>query len=183
MLRGVAAAPSVRPPPRIGDKLGGRYVIEATLGMGGMGIVFRALDEKLGETVALKVMTGALEESVLRDEVRLAQKVTHPNVCRTFDLEDVDGYHLVKMELVAGETLAARLTREPKLPVGECIRIARAIAAGLAAAHARKIVHADLKPANVMLDGERVVLMDFGVARLAADPTTGVRGTVGYMAP
>lgn len=183
MLRGIAATPSVRPPMRIGEKLGGRYLIEGVIGQGGMGTVYRALDDKLGETVALKVMTGALDEQALRDEVRLAQKVTHPNVCRTFDLEDVDGYHLVKMELVPGETLSLRLLREPKLPIELCVRIARAIASGLGAAHARKIVHGDLKPGNVMLDGDRVVLMDFGIARLAADPLDGVRGTVGYMAP
>ncbi|MBV8758056.1 MAG: serine/threonine-protein kinase [Deltaproteobacteria bacterium] len=182
-IRNVASAPSVRPPLRVGDRLGDRYVIEARLGEGGMGTVYRAVDETLGEAVALKVVRGALDDAMLRDEVRLAQKVTHANVCRTFDLEELDGRHVIKMEYVAGETLAARLRRDGKLASAEAVRIARAIADGLAAAHARGIVHGDLKPANVMLDGERVVLMDFGVARVAAAPLDRVHGTPGYMAP
>jgi serine/threonine-protein kinase len=126
LLRAVASAPPVRPPPRVGERLGGRYLVEAFLGEGGMGAVYRALDTKLGEAVALKVVRGAFEHA-LHDEVRLAQKVTHPSVCRTFGLEELDGHHLITMELVAGETLAARLRREPRLPVSEVVRIARAM--------------------------------------------------------
>ncbi|MFT3699060.1 MAG: protein kinase [Kofleriaceae bacterium] len=182
LLRSVAAAPSVRPPLRAGDRLGDRYVIEAYVGAGGMGSVYRALDEKLGEHVALKLVKAGLDEAMLRDEVRLAQKVTHPNVCRTFDLEEVDDRTFVKMELVPGETLVARIARGA-LPITDALAIARAIAAGLAAAHAKDIVHSDLKPGNVMLDGERVVLMDFGVAHFSAAPGTGSQGTGGYIAP
>ncbi|HEX7699633.1 MAG TPA: protein kinase, partial [Kofleriaceae bacterium] len=182
-LRGVASAPALRPPPRIGERLGDRYVIEAFLGEGGMGSVFRALDEKLGEQVALKIVKPGLDEDALHDEVRLAQKVTHVNVCRTFDLEELDGRHVVKMEYIAGETLAKRLDRDGKLAIDEAVRIARAIASGLGVAHAQGIVHSDLKPGNVMLADRRIVLMDFGVAHLAASPNDGVHGTVGYLAP
>ncbi len=183
MLRGVASAPATRPPLRPGARIGDRYVVEALLGAGGMGTVYRARDDKLGESVALKIVHARLDPAMLRDEVRLAQKVTHPNVCRTFDLEDIAGDQLVKMEYVPGETLAAKLRREQRLPVEEVVRISRAILAGLGAAHAKQIVHGDLKPGNVMLDGQRVVLMDFGLARLAETPAGGMHGTLGYLAP
>lgn len=183
MLRGVASAPATRPPLRPGARIGDRYVVEALLGAGGMGTVYRARDDKLGESVALKIVHARLDAAMLRDEVRLAQKVTHPNVCRTFDLEDIAGDQLVKMEYVPGETLAAKLRREQRLPVEEAVRIARAVLAGLGAAHAKQIVHGDLKPGNIMLDGQRVVLMDFGLARLAETPMGGMRGTLGYIAP
>ncbi|MBV8755946.1 MAG: serine/threonine protein kinase [Deltaproteobacteria bacterium] len=182
----VAASLPRVPRLQIGARLGKRYQIIELLGEGGMGAVYRAHDDKLGEAVALKVVRGPVDEQLLRDEVRLAQRVTHPNVCRTFDLEEVDGLHLVKMEYVPGETLATRLARDRALPIAECVRIARGVAAGLAAAHARHIVHGDLKPANIMLDGDRVLLMDFGVAwvaRVAAAPVGRLRGTVGYLAP
>ena len=182
-IAGVAASLPRSHPLRIGERLGDRYLIEELLGEGGMGAVYRAVDEKIGDAVALKVVRRSVDEQLLRDEVRLAQRVTHPNVCRTFDLEEVGGHQLVKLELVPGETLAVRLQRERTLPVTECVRIARAVAAGLGAAHERQIVHGDLKPANIMLDGERVVLMDFGIARLVAAPMAAMRGTVGYLAP
>jgi hypothetical protein len=166
----------------IGQRVGDRYVVRAFLGEGGMGAVYRALDEKLDEEVALKVVRGALgTSSRLRDEVRLAQKVTHPYVCRTYDLEEVDGLHFVKMEYVVGETLAHALAAG-KLPIARAIPIARKILAGLAAAHVQGIVHRDLKPGNVMLSGERVVLMDFGLAQKAAAESD-IAGTPGYMAP
>jgi tetratricopeptide (TPR) repeat protein/tRNA A-37 threonylcarbamoyl transferase component Bud32 len=164
----------------VGDKLGDRYSIVGFLGRGGMGAVYRARDEKLGEDVALKVVRTTAR---LRDEVRLAQKVTHPNVCRTFDLEEIAGRQLVKMEYVEGETLAVRLVREPRLAIDEAVRIARAIAAGLVAAHEQGIVHRDLKPGNVMLAGARVVLMDFGIARQTDAAGGAMAGTLGYMAP
>ncbi|HSD87397.1 MAG TPA: protein kinase [Kofleriaceae bacterium] len=168
----------------VGQRLGDRYVVRAFLGEGGMGAVYRALDEKLEEEVALKIVRGSLGSSTqLRDEVRLAQKVTHPNVCRTYDLEEVDGYHFVKMEYVAGETLAQRIARDGRLPIDRALAIARDIASGLAAAHARGIVHRDLKPGNVMLEGERVVLMDFGLAQRVAKGDATSAGTPGYMAP
>jgi Tol biopolymer transport system component len=180
----VGATPSEDAPAAlpIGARLGDRYVVRAFLGQGGMGAVYRALDEKLDEEVALKLVHAGAR---LAGEVRLAQKVTHPNVCRTYDLEDVDGRQVLKMEYVAGESLSARLAKAGgPLPVDETLRIARAIAAGLAAAHAKGIVHRDLKPGNVMLatDG-RVVLMDFGLAQVVSKPDGAIAGTPGYMAP
>jgi serine/threonine-protein kinase len=167
----------------IGERLGGRYLVTAFLGEGGMGAVYRAVDEKLGEDVALKVVRGNARSDALADETRLAQKVTHPNVCRTYDLEEIGGHQLVKMEYVAGETLVARLGALGRFAIDDAVRIARAIADGLSAAHAQGIVHRDLKPANVMLSGERVVLMDFGVARRIAGDSGKTAGTLGYMAP
>jgi len=168
----------------IGQRLGDRYVVRAFLGVGGMGEVYLAFDERLDEEVALKIVRGTLGTSeLLRDEVRLAQKVTHENVCRTYDLEKVGELYLLKMEYVAGETLAQRIAREGRMPVDAALRIARAVAAGLAAAHAQRIVHRDLKPGNVMIttDG-RVVLMDFGLARRTATESDAA-GTPAYMAP
>ncbi|MGE3547747.1 MAG: protein kinase, partial [Kofleriaceae bacterium] len=164
-----------------GAPFGPRYVIRALLGIGGMGSVYRALDLDLGVEVALKIVS-AVNPDRLRDEVRLAQKVTHPNVCRTYDLETIDGHRVVKMEYIAGETLAKRIAAGGALPIGTAVNIARAIVDGLAAAHAQGIVHRDLKPGNVMLAGERTVLLDFGLAQLGRVDTDGA-GTPGYMAP
>jgi Tol biopolymer transport system component len=167
-----------------GTRIAGRYTVAQVLGSGGMGTVYRALDEELQEDVALKVLKGgAAELAYLRDEVRLAQKVTHPNVCRTFDLESDGTLQFIKMEYVPGELLAERIKRD-SLPIPEVLRIARGIAAGLEAMHAQKIIHRDLKPGNVMLarDG-RVVLMDFGLAHKLTSRDTGIAGTPGYMAP
>src|SRR5438067_382375 len=144
----------------LGQRLGDRYTILAYLGHGGMGAVYRAHDDVLDVDVAIKLVH---ERDGLRDEVRLAQNVTHPSVCRIHDLEDIGGLHVLKMEYLAGETLSARIRRDGALPVAEAVRIARAIGDGLAAIHAQGIVHRDLKPANVMLAGDRVVLMDFGL--------------------
>src|SRR6266568_6488864 len=118
-----------------------------------MGAVYLAVDEALVCEVALKVIAPELAGSThgldrLRDEVRLAQKVTHANVCRTYDLEEIDGNWLVKMEYVAGETLAERLKQGP-LPVAEAVRVATKVCAGLAAAHEQGVVHRDLKPHNI----------------------------------
>ncbi|MGE0546048.1 MAG: protein kinase [Kofleriaceae bacterium] len=164
-----------------GVPFGARYVIRELLGKGGMGSVHRALDLDLGVDVALKVVT-TVDPDRLRDEVRLAQKVTHPNVCRTYDLETIDGHRVVKMEYIAGETVAKRIAAGGALPIGSAVTIARAIVAGLSAAHAQGIVHRDLKPGNVMLAGERTVLLDFGLAQSGGVDTDGA-GTPGYMAP
>jgi serine/threonine protein kinase len=174
-----------------GARLGGRYQVIRLLGEGGMGAVYLASDEVLGKQVALKFVHTRLRDRLdtLRDEVLLAQKVTHRHVCRTYDLEEVDGRYLVKMEYVAGETLADKVAREKRLSVAEALAIARSIVEGLEAAHAAGVVHRDLKPRNVLLEegSGRVVLMDFGIARTTA-PTgqtadDGISGTPEYMAP
>jgi Tol biopolymer transport system component len=184
-------------------RIGERYRIERLLGEGGMGAVFLAYDEMLQTDVALKFVfaTAADDQALrrLRAEVLLAQRVTHRNVCRTYDLEELDGALVVKMEYVQGETLARRFEelsqpdrKDPSapalLPIEEVLEIARGVAAGLEAAHARGVVHCDLKPHNIMREHGtgRVVLMDFGISRITAERETGNRsmwGTPEYMAP
>lgn len=169
---------------QIGARLGERYVVRGYLGEGGMGAVYRAFDEVLGIEIALKSVRGTYAtDAHLRDEVRVAQRVTNPNVCRIYDLVEVEGRHFIKMEYIAGDTLAARIAERGGLGTAETIRIARAVADGLAAAHACGIIHRDLKPSNVMLAADRVVLMDFGLARAIADGSRDRAGTPSYMSP
>jgi serine/threonine-protein kinase len=169
----------------------GRYRIIALLGKGGMGEVYRADDLTLGQAVALKFLPdeAARDEGLLerfRNEVRIARRVSHPNVCRVYDVGDVDGQTFFTMEYVDGEDLASLLRRIGRLPEDKAIEIARQLCAGLAAAHSKGVLHRDLKPANIMLDGRgQVVITDFGLAGLA-DQIRGpeVRsGTPAYMAP
>jgi serine/threonine protein kinase len=162
-----------------GQELGDRYRVVELLGEGGMGEVYRVFDRVLGREVALKHV-GA-DHDTLRDEVSLAQQVTHDNVCRTYDLERIDGQYFVKMECLSGETLADHLVRRGTLSIARTIEIIRAIADGLAAAHTRGIVHRDLKPGNIMLDGDRVVLVDFGLAQ--REGASDLAGTPAYMSP
>jgi serine/threonine protein kinase len=173
-----------------GFVLGKRYTIERLVGKGGMGAVYLAIDDVLGKDVALKVVNEryAGDFGRLRNEVLLAHEVTHRNVCRTHDLEEVDGHWLVKMEYIDGETLADRVAAGGRLAIPEACAIARQIAVGLAAAHVRGVVHRDLKPQNILIerDTDRVVLMDFGLARLselAGLCADGVAGTPEFMAP
>ncbi|HVK71995.1 MAG TPA: protein kinase [Kofleriaceae bacterium] len=171
-------------------RIAGRYEIVELLGQGGMGAVYLALDEALGgKPIALKVVgrevssEAALAE--LRGEVVLAQRVTHRNVCRIYDLEQLDGRWTIKMECVAGETLAERIARG-RLTIDQAVAIATQIAAGLGAAHEQGVIHRDLKPGNVMIEegSGRVVLMDFGIARRAGtDDHSDGAGTPAYMAP
>jgi predicted Ser/Thr protein kinase len=168
----------------VGERIGDRYDIRGYLGEGGMGAVYRAYDAVLGEEVALKVVRGEFaDQAALRDEVRIAQQVTHHNVCRTYDLEDIGGRHFIKMEYIQGETLTARIANVGRLPIATAVAIAREVAEGLAAAHSRGIAHRDLKPGNVMLCGDRVVLMDFGLARKVAEILDERAGTPAYMSP
>jgi len=169
-----------------------RYEIEAIIGRGGMGAVYRARDLALGESIALKVLAqgsdaGVAEIMRFRQEVRLARKVTHPNVARVFDIGEHEGLVYLTMELLAGDTLRQALRQRGALPPAEAARVARALCDGLRAAHAAGVVHRDLKPANVLLEpGGRVVIMDFGIARSlteASGLTVGVIGTPTYMAP
>jgi Protein kinase domain len=174
-----------------GRLIAGRYRIIALVGKGGMGEVYRADDLTLGQAVALKFLPeeaisneGMLER--FKNEVRTARRVSHPNVCRVYDVGDVDGATFFTMEYVDGEDLASLLRRIGRLPPDKAVEIARQICAGLAAAHAKGVLHRDLKPANIMLDGRgQVVITDFGLAGVA-DEIRGpeVRsGTPAYMAP
>ncbi|HUA18553.1 MAG TPA: serine/threonine-protein kinase [Bryobacteraceae bacterium] len=174
-----------------GVLLAGRYRIVALLGRGGMGEVYRAHDLTLGQEVALKFLPEAAtrNSSALTrfyNEVRVARQVTHPNVCRVYDLGEVDGQPYLSMEYVDGEDLGSLLRRIGRLPADKAVEIARQLCAGLAAAHARGVLHRDLKPANVMLNGRgQVVITDFGLAAIASEiPAEEVRnGTPAYMAP
>ncbi|NKB89313.1 MAG: protein kinase [Acidobacteria bacterium] len=168
-----------------GTTVAGRYRIAGLLGRGGMGEVYRADDLKLGQQVALKFLPGRMvadAEDVQRlyDEVRMARKVSHPNVCRVFDVGETDGLHYVSMEYVDGEDLSSLLRRIGRLPEDKALEIARQLCAALGAAHDEGVLHRDLKPANIMIDGRgRVKLTDFGLAAVNE-----VRaGTPIYMAP
>jgi serine/threonine-protein kinase len=174
-----------------GTILAKRYRIIGLLGRGGMGEVYRADDLKLGQAVALKFLPAAVEKDQARldrflNEVKTALKVTHPNVCRVYDIGEVDGQHYLSMEYVDGEDLASLLRRIERLPQNKAVQIARQICAGLAAAHDEGILHRDLKPANIMIDGRgRAKIADFGLAGLAEGiEGDEVRaGTAQYMAP
>jgi predicted Ser/Thr protein kinase len=174
-----------------GRLLAGRYRIIALLGKGGMGEVYRADDLTLGQGVAMKFLPdeAASDEALLerfRNEVRMARRVSHPNVCRVYDVGDVDGQTFFTMEYVDGEDLASLLRRIGRLPSDKALEIARQLCAGLAAAHAKGVLHRDLKPANIMLDGRgQVVITDFGLAGVADDIRGNeIRsGTPAYMSP
>jgi hypothetical protein len=184
-----ASTASGAAPPHFGPGhvFAGRYRIVAELGRGGMGRVFRAQDLVLGEEVALKLLTGSAPVRVRRlvEEVRLARRVTHPNVCRVFDFGDAEGETFLTMEYVDGEDLRSLLSRIGRLPPEKLHDAAQQLCAGLAAIHAQGIVHCDLKPGNVMVDGRGSVrISDFGLATvLAAESSGELLGTPAYMAP
>jgi hypothetical protein len=174
-----------------GTLLAGRYRIVALLGRGGMGEVYRANDLKLGQPVALKFLpeaTAQNENALMRfyTEIRIARQVSHPNVCRVYDLGDVEGQPYLSMEYVDGENLDSLMRRIGRVPADKALEIARKLCAGLAAAHDRGVLHRDLKPSNIMLDGRgHVLITDFGLAGLA-DQLKGAEvrnGTPAYMAP
>ena len=172
-----ASSPAVASPPE--PDLTGRtllhfHVVER-LGAGGMGVVYRAIDEQLRRPVALKVLSARLladarhRETLLR-EARSAAAVNHPNIASIYEVNDGRDVAFLVMELVGGETLRARLSRDGPLPIAEALRIALAIAQGLASAHASGVVHRDLKCENVMLaTAGHVKLLDFGLATVHGD--------------
>lgn len=174
-----------------GTVVAGRYRIVGRLGRGGMGEVYRADDLKLGQPVALKFLPPALAKHSGRierfhNEVRIARQVSHANVCRVYDIGEVEGQPYLSMEYVDGEDLASLLRRIDRLPGDKAVQIARQLCAGLAAAHERNVLHRDLKPANVMIDGRgRVRITDFGLAGLAEELRGAeIRaGTPAYMSP
>src|SRR4051794_37839827 len=174
-----------------GTLLGGRYRIIGLLGRGGMGEVYRATDLTLGQSVALKFLPEEASRNQrllerFHGEVRVARLVSHPNVCRVYDIGEVEGMPFISMEYIDGEDLASLLTRIGRLPADKAIETARKLCAGLAAAHDRGVIHRDLKPQNIMMNkrGE-VVIMDFGLAAIA-DQLVGPEarnGTPAYMSP
>src|SRR5579864_4380938 len=174
-----------------GRLVASRYRIIALLGKGGMGEFYRADDLTLGQAVAMKFLPdeAARDEGLLerfRNEVRMARRVSHPNVCRVYDVGEVEGQTFFTMEYIDGEDLASLLRRIGRLPPDKALEIARELCAGLAAAHSKGVLHRDLKPANIMLDGRgQVVITDFGLAGVADDIRgPEVRsGTPAYMSP
>src|SRR5260370_28358697 len=135
-----------------------------------MGEVYRATDLRLGQPVALKSLpeeTATDPKTLARfhTEVRIARQVAHPNVCRVYDIGEVEGLSYISMEYVDGEDLHSLLRRIGRLPSDKALEIARKLCAGLAAAHDKGVLHRDLKPANIMIDGRgHVLITDFGLA-------------------
>jgi serine/threonine protein kinase len=166
---GTTPAPVRDRPLTTGTLLGGRYRIDAVLGYGGMGVVYRARDLRLDQDIALKRIRpdrmSAERRETLRREIILSRKVTHENVCRVFDLVEINGEEFVSMEFIPGRTLKEIEDEEKTLPLGRGLAIAKGIGYGLAAAHRIGVLHRDLKPENVIVteDG-RPHLMDFGIA-------------------
>jgi serine/threonine-protein kinase len=156
-----------------------------------MGEVYRALDLILNQPVALKFLLQAAHTSEaalarFRNEVRIARQVSHPNVCRVYDIGVIEGLHFLSMEYVDGENLASLLSRIGQIPPDKALEFTRRICAGLAAAHERGVLHRDLKPANIMIDGRgKVRITDFGLAALASEVrASDIRsGTPAYMSP
>jgi len=176
-----------------GARLAGRYRIVELLGAGGMGLVYRALDERLDVEVALKVLRpehaaegGMLER--FRQELVLARQVTHKHVVRIHDIGEDGDLLFLSMDLVAGRSLKALLAERGRLEPDEAAALGRQLAEALAAAHAEGVVHRDLKPANVLVEPDGTAYVsDFGVARSLAGAglthTGGVVGTVEYLSP
>ena len=173
----------------VGRSLGKRFDVLELLGAGGMGAVYRVLDRELDEVVALKVILEDLARDPhvvehFRREVRLARRVTHKNVARTFELGRADDILYCTMELVEGETLTRMLQRRGRLGLEEAAAIACSLCDALGAAHEAGVVHRDVKPENVLVDADgRVVLTDFGIASVLVDEGGAVIGTPAYMAP
>jgi predicted Ser/Thr protein kinase len=174
-----------------GSMVADRYRVVSLLGRGGMGEVYGADDLKLGQRVALKFLPSDRGKNTSwRDqfyaEVRIARQVSHPNVCRVYDVGESEGRLFLSMEFVDGEDLASLLRRIGRLPGDKAVEIAQQLCAGLAAAHRSGVLHRDLKPSNVMIDGKgRARITDFGlaIATSEADQQTGPAGTLGYLAP
>src|SRR5580704_14331767 len=172
-----------------GTLLAQRYRVVSLLGPGGMGEVYRANDLLLAQAVALKFLPAqwtSHEETLtrFRNEVRIARQISHPNVCRVYDIGEAESSTYLSMEYVDGEDLASLLRRIGRLPQDKALEIARQLCSGLAAAHDKGVVHRDLKPGNIMLDGQgQLRITDFGLAGVAGEVKDIRSGTPAYMAP
>jgi serine/threonine protein kinase len=177
----------------------GPYEIEALIGRGGMGEVYRARDPRLGRPAAVKLLapgllSGARQIARFSREVRTGALINHPNIATVYDVGTHDGMPFVVSELLHGETLRTRLNGGG-LPAPVVFNYGRQIASGLVAAHQLGVVHSDLKPENIFLAGETVKILDFGIAKCRQDALEGLQdtlvatwpdmllGTVGYMSP
>src|SRR5262249_39733014 len=156
---------------RVGSVIDGRYELLAALGKGGMGVVFKARDRLLDEVVALKVLREDVRLANegtrrFRSEIKLARRVSHPNVCRLHEYGEDAGLRYVSMAFVDGADLKQAIVRQGPPPVDEALEMAVAVAEAVAAIHAAGIVHRDLKTSNVMRDAHgRIQVMDFGIAK------------------
>ena len=174
------------------ERIISHYRILGEIGAGGMGVVYRAEDTKLGRTVALKFIAprgidGAEEKARFLHEAQAAASLSHPNICVVHEIDEADGRLFMAMECVEGESLKDRIARGP-LGIDEAIGVAIQIAQGLDAAHRKEIVHRDVKPGNIMVQPDGLVkVMDFGLAvmsgrsRLTSAGTT--LGTTAYLSP
>src|SRR4051794_18614926 len=158
-----------------GRILAERYRIIGLLGRGGMGEVYKAEDLKLKQIVALKFLPEAIATdgaslARFQNEVRITRQISHPNVCRVYDIGETQGLHFLSMEFIDGEDLSLLLRRIGRLPGDKANEIARQICAGIAAAHDNGVLHRDLKPANIMIDGRgKARVTDFGIAVVAKE--------------
>ncbi len=176
-----------------GALFAGRYQVIEELGRGGMGRVYRALDRKVNEEVALKLIRPeiAAERKTLerfQNELKTARRISHRNIGRMYELMEEKGTHFITMEYVPGEDLRSAICRFGQLPVGKSLSIAVQVCEGLAEAHRPGVVHRDLKPGNIMIDREgNARILDFGIARsLAEKGITGAGmmvGTPEYISP
>ena len=179
-----------------GNVLGNRFEILSELGAGGMGVVFKARDQELNELVALKMLKhdafagDSKGLNNLKGELKMARKISHPNVLRTFDFGDADGFPFISMEFVRGVTLKHLLEQSGRLPLSAGLHMARQLCRGLHAAHEQSVLHRDIKPENMIIEPTgNVKLMDFGIAqpirRLKGDETNEgpIVGTPFYLAP
>jgi serine/threonine-protein kinase len=178
-----------------GETLANRYEIKKVLGAGGMGMVYKALDRELGETVAVKTLrpefmeadANALER--FRSEIRLARRISHRNVVRTHDIGEVDGLYFITMEFVEGSSLKDLIVSRGRLPAAAVVSIGKQLCRALEVAHEAGVIHRDIKPQNMVVEADGTLkVMDFGIARLQArsDGHTQagmVVGTPEYMSP
>jgi HAMP domain-containing protein/predicted Ser/Thr protein kinase len=194
---GITAPGSAQEDLPLGHLFANRYHIESILGRGGMGVVYKATDTQLDEIVAIKTLPGDVMTRSPEDlerfkrEIRLARKITHRNVLRTFDYGEAEGVYFISMEFVRGYTLSELLdeAENRQMPMRAAVGITRQICRGLQAAHEQGIIHRDIKPQNVLVDAKgEAKLMDFGIARMA-ETMEGVTqaglivGTPHYMSP
>jgi serine/threonine-protein kinase len=180
--------------PEVGQLFAGRYEIQSVLGKGGMGIVYKAQDRDLDDVVAIKTLRSealSADPTLLdrfKQEIRLARKITHPNILRTHDLGETNGLRYLSMEFVKGITLKHMVEQDQLIPTPVALRVAKQICAGLAAAHEVGVIHRDIKPQNIIIEPTGgLKVMDFGIARLTQDrgmtATGTVIGTPDYMSP